>query len=123
MENATTVDSVKQKTEEFAEAILQCEEYKEFVSSYDEYISNAEVEELLRTFESKRNDLYGDRFSPSLMDELKGLQEKINTNPIIQRYSATQKELVELLRRTNTIISANLGVQFAYTEKGGSCCG
>lgn len=123
MENIMTANAVKQKTEEFAEAILQCEEYITFLSSHESFTSNNEVQELLRTFRSKRNDLYGNRFSPTLMDELKDLQEKINNNAVIQEYEATQSDLVELLKRTNTIISGNIGIQFAYTEKGGSCCG
>jgi cell fate (sporulation/competence/biofilm development) regulator YlbF (YheA/YmcA/DUF963 family) len=123
MENILTANSVKQKTEEFAEAILQCEEYITFLSSHESFTSNNEVQELLRTFRSKRNDLYGNRFSPTLMDELKDLQEKINNNAVIQEYEAAQSDLVELLKRTNTIISGNIGIQFAYTEKGGSCCG
>jgi cell fate (sporulation/competence/biofilm development) regulator YlbF (YheA/YmcA/DUF963 family) len=123
MENIMTANAVKQKTEEFAEAILQCEEYITFLSSHESFTSNNEVQELLRTFRSKRNDLYGNRFSPTLMDELKDLQEKINNNAVIQEYEAAQSDLVELLKRTNTIISGNIGIQFAYTEKGGSCCG
>ena len=123
MENILTANSVKQKTEEFAEAILQCEDYITFLSSHESFTSNNEVQELLRTFRSKRNDLYGNRFSPTLMDELKDLQEKINNNAVIQEYEAAQSDLVELLKRTNTIISGNIGIQFAYTEKGGSCCG
>jgi cell fate (sporulation/competence/biofilm development) regulator YlbF (YheA/YmcA/DUF963 family) len=123
MEDIMTANAVKQKTEEFAEAILQCEEYISFLSSHESFTSNNEVQELLRTFRSKRNDLYGNRFSPTLMDELKDLQEKINNNAVIQEYEAAQSDLVELLKRTNTIISGNIGIQFAYTEKGGSCCG
>jgi len=123
MEDIMTANAVKQKTEEFAEAILQCEEYITFLSSHESFTSNNEVQELLRTFRSKRNDLYGNRFSPTLMDELKDLQEKINNNAVIQEYEAAQSDLVELLKRTNTIISGNIGIQFAYTEKGGSCCG
>ena len=123
MENTMTANAVKQKTEEFAEAILHCEEYTTFVTSHEKFISNSEVQELLKTFQSKRNDLYNDKFTPSLMDEIKDLQEKINTNPIIQQYTTAQNDLVELLQRTNTIITANVGIQFAYVEKGGSCCG
>ena len=127
MENMTkgqndvrTKADVKTKAREFASVILECDEYKNFLKSSRDLENDRETGKLLEDFQRKQMELRY-RFDPRLMDELRGLQMKINQNILIQNYVRSQQDLIGLLGRTNTVISARIGSQFAFSQ--GGCCG
>lgn len=53
--------------------------------------------------------------------ELQEMQMKMNQNKTIQDFVKAQNELVELLKGTNNIISAQIRMQFAFSSGGGYC--
>jgi len=111
------------KAKEFAEAILSCDEYLEFTAANLQLKEDSQLQKLMDSFESKQADLYTDKFTPQLMDELKILKETINSHSVVLRYVKAQSALIELLKRTDVIISGRIGKQFSAIQKGGCGCG
>jgi len=121
MENiAKRQNDPKAKAKKFALAILECDEYKSFLKSSRDLENDKEAQKLLEGFQQKQMELRYS-FNPKIMDELRRLQMKINQNIQIQNYMKSQQDLIGLLGRTNTVISAKIGFQFALNQ--GGCCG
>lgn len=112
----------KTKVKEFAKAILECKECKNFIKYNEELRRNQTAQNLLREFQQKQRELQWIGFNPNTLEELRDLQMKINKNETIQNFLRAQQELVDILQRTNDIISEKIGMQFAFFQ-GGSCCG
>lgn len=115
-------DSAKTKAKEFAQAIVDCEEYKNFMKHYEALEKNQKAQSLLKQSQEKQRELQWVGFSANTFQELRELQMEINKNETIQNFQKAQDELVDILRRTNDIISGKIGVQFAFL-RGGGCCG
>lgn len=111
------------KAKEFAEAILSCDEYLEFTAANLQLKEDTELQKLMDSFESKQADIYSDKFTPQLMDEIKIIREAINSHSVVQRYIKAQSAFIELLKRTDVIISGRIGRQFSTTQNGGCGCG
>ena len=118
--DARTKADVKAKTREFALAILEYDEYKNFLKNSRDLENDRETGKLLEDFQQKQMELRSN-FDPRIMDELRGLQMKINQNILIKNYVRSQQDLIGLLERTNTVISARIGSKFAFSQ--GGCCG
>ncbi len=112
-------EEIKNKTKEFAQAILESKEYKLFISASDDLEKNEDANNLLKDFQKKQMELQYRGFDPSLMEELRELQTKINRNEIIQQFANAQNELVDLLKRTNNIISLRINMPFVSANRGG----
>lgn len=112
----------KTKAKEFANTIVESEEYKNFIKFNKELEKNQTTQNLLREFQQKQMELRWNGFDPNTLEQLKDLQMKINKNEVIQNFVKAQQELVDILRRTNNIISGKIGTQFAFFQ-GGGCCG
>lgn len=110
------------KAKDFAQGIVGCKEYKEFMQAFERLKKDGEAQDLLERFQEKQSWLQGNGFKPALMEELRELQMAINQNKVVQEFERSQQDLVALLVRANTLISATIGVQFAY-PLGGGCCG
>lgn len=110
------------KAGEFARTISESPEYRSFIRASERLKSDTVALNLMNVFRRKRAMLYGGQFSPGLMDELKELQDNINSNAAIREYTAAQAGLVDILRRANDLITARIGMQFAYSS-GDGCCG
>jgi len=110
----------KEKTKEFAKAILNCDEYKNFIKYNEDFQKNQTAQNILREFQQKQIEIQGNGFNPNTFEELKDLQMKINQNDTIQNFVNAQEELTDILRRTNNIISIKIGTQFAFFQGGGS---
>ena len=115
-------NSAKTKAREFAQAILDCEEYKNFIKCSEVLEKSQMAQNLLKKFQEKQMELKRNGFNPNTFQELNELQEQINKNEVIQNFQKTQEELTDLLRNTNDIISGDIGAQFAFSQRGG-CCG
>ncbi|MGM5488418.1 MAG: YlbF family regulator [Nanobdellota archaeon] len=109
------------KAEEFAEEIIRCKEYKEFLQADKALKNRSDSMKLIDELDQKQQET---RYNASsdVMGEIKELQEKIKNDKIIQELLRTQNELIRLLRETNTIISEKIDSPFAF-PKGGGCCG
>lgn len=112
----------KNKAKEFAKAIVESEEYKNFIKYNDQLQRDQTAQNLLRQFQQKQMELQWNGFNPNTLEELRDLQIKINKNNTVQNFVKAQQELVDILQRTNKIISGKIGTQFAFFQ-GGGCCG
>lgn len=73
----------KTKAKEFARAILECNEYKNFMKYYEELQTNPTAQNLLRQFRQKQMELQWNGFDSNTLEELRDLQMKINKNGTI----------------------------------------
>lgn len=110
----------KIKAEEFAKAILECEEYKNFIRHNEELQKDERAQRLLNEFQQKQMEMQWSDFDPKILEELKELQIEINNNQTIQKFVNSQNELIDIIRRANNIISSKIGIQFAFSQ--GGCC-
>lgn len=110
------------KAREFAKAIIESKEYKNFIKYNEELQKNQAAQNLLKQFQQKQMELQWNGFNSKTLEELRDLQLKINQNNTIQNFVNVQQELVNILQRTNNIISGKIGTQFAFFQ-GGGCCG
>lgn len=113
-------DAVEAKLQAFIEAIEDSETYQQFVAASEQLEADREATELLETYRQKQQQLEAD-FDQELMADLQELQSDIADNAVIQQHQAAQSELVELLQKTNDVISEPLGTEFAQPS-GGGCC-
>ncbi len=109
------------KAKEFSQAIVECDEYKNFIKFDEELQRNQSTQKLLNDFQQKQMELQMGGFNPNTLEELKELQMEIRNNEAIQNFAKSQQELVDVLRRSNDIISAKIGQQFAQGRSGGCC--
>ena len=122
VESVKEVNNPAGKAEEFAQTIVESEEYKKFIQYNNSLQNDTASRRLFAQYQSKQRWLGLGRFKPELMDELMDLHTKVSENMLIQDYNKSVTELIDLLKRTNDLISEKIGRQFAYS-KGGSCCG
>ncbi len=109
------------KTKEFSQAIVECDEYKNFIKFNEELQKNQSAQKLFKDFQEKQMEWQMGGFNPSTLEELKELQMEIRNNEAIQNFAKSQQELIDILRRSNDIISAKIGQQFAQGRSGGCC--
>ena len=115
-------DNPVNKAKEFAKAIVESEEYLDFVKCSEEFDKNQAAQGLLRQFQQKQREMQWGGFNPNAFEELKTMQERISQDKVIQGLVKAQEELVNILRMSNTIISDRIGTRFAFSQ-GGGCCG
>lgn len=115
-------DDIRNKAQDFANSILECEEYKEFIKNSENLNKNTEAQAILKRFQEKQMELRIKGINSELMDELRKLQLNINQNQAIQDFVKSQDKLVKLLQRTNNLITNKIGMLFAFSS-GGGCCG
>jgi cell fate (sporulation/competence/biofilm development) regulator YlbF (YheA/YmcA/DUF963 family) len=111
-----------EKARDFANAIVDSDEYKRFVQCNKSLEENTSSKRLLAQYQSRQRRLKLGRFEPGLMDELKNLNDKVAVDETIQNINKSRAELTELLAETDDLISEKIGRRFAFTQ-GGSCCG
>ncbi|MCX6655301.1 MAG: YlbF family regulator [Candidatus Bathyarchaeota archaeon] len=111
-----------EKAKDFANAIVDSDEYKRFVQCNKALEENTSSKRLLAQFQSRQRRLKLGRFEPGLMDELKNLNDKVAVDETIQSFNKSRAKLTELLVETDDLISEKIGRRFAFTQ-GGSCCG
>ena len=110
------------KANEFASAIRETDEYKAYASALKAFQGDLPAKRLIATFQSRQRRLQLGRFEPTLMDELKLLNEQISGNMVIQSLGAAEWDLVMLLEETDDLISQRIGRKFTKSA-GGCCCG
>lgn len=122
MENqSASQNDVKVRVQAFAQAILDCEEYRAFMQSNEELQNNQDARNLLFRYQRKQQELQLTGYDPATLDELKELQMKVKSNEALTKFYNTQAALVALLKQTNDRISEKIGQPFAQQRRGGCC--
>jgi cell fate (sporulation/competence/biofilm development) regulator YlbF (YheA/YmcA/DUF963 family) len=113
--------AVEAKLQTFIETITDSETYQRFTQASEALENDSEALALLQEFQQKQQQMQRGGFDPSVMSELQELQTEMSDNETIQRHQAAQEELIELLQETNSVISEQIGREFAQST-GGGCC-
>ncbi|ELZ40395.1 halo-CC-star protein HcsL [Halorubrum tebenquichense] len=118
---ASAEENVEAALREFLDALGESETYRRFVAADEALQADDDAMALLREYRRKQRQLQRGGFDESVMAELKRLQTEMSNDETIQRQQAAQAELVDLLQRTNDVISEAIGEEFARST-GGGCC-
>lgn len=120
-EGQSTEVDVENRLREFVDAIEESQQYRTFVDARERLDDDEEAQQLLETFRQKQALLQRGGFNEETMAELRELQQEMNANETIGAYAHAEDELIELLDRTNDVISERIGEEFAQSM-GGGCC-
>ncbi len=112
-------ENLKLKAEEFAGALKATGIYNNFIVALNDYNNDGELRNLRIQFARLKNQTNG---NAEALEELKSVQEKINSHPALLKYLSAQKELIEFLQKCNSIISEKIQIDFAKNSAA-SCCG
>lgn len=122
MSETTTTDSaVDERLDEFIAAIMESEQYQQFVDSQRQLKTDETAQELLREFQAKQQQLQRSGFDQETMGELREIKADMEDNETISDLRQAETELLTLLEKTNEIVSEKIGREFARTT-GGECC-
>ncbi|MFW5978394.1 MAG: halo-CC-star protein HcsL [Halohasta sp.] len=119
-EQQTDVD-VNARLREFVDAIQDCEQYQTFVDAREQLDDDEQAQELLKTYQQTQMQLQRGGHDPDRMEELRDLRQQLDDNETISTYMEAEEAFVELLDRTNDVISDKIGEEFARSM-GGGCC-
>lgn len=120
-EQSKNQDDLKLQVNAFAQAIVDCREYRTFMECNEELEKNLEARDLLERYQRKQTELQGSGYDASLLDELKDLQMRVKSDETLTNFFNSQAVLVALLKRTNDRISEKIGQPFAQKRQGGCC--
>lgn len=87
----------KTKAREFAGAIIECEEYNDFMKFSEKLEKDQTAQDLLKQFQEKQRELQWYGLNPKTLEELRSLQMKIIKNETIQNFVNSQQGLVDIL--------------------------
>ena len=110
----------------FSSALSSSQEFKEYETTFSALSQDEVAQQELQTFRQKQqeiNQLFrqnGDR--EKALAELGKLQSSLMKNPAIADHTAAQEELMVISTEAGTILSKNIGLDYAAVC-GPSCCG
>ncbi|KTG07734.1 hypothetical protein AUR64_02520 [Haloprofundus marisrubri] len=113
-------DAVEEKLQTFIDAVADSETYQQFIEANTQLESDPEAMELLDEYRQKQRQMQ-QNFDQELMAELQEIQTELSENETIKQHREAQSALVELLQKTNDVISEPIGMEFAQST-GGGCC-
>ena len=115
-------EETKKKVEDFAEAILNCPEYRDFIEADKALSESADSVSLLEKAEQKQRafSMSGD---DETLAELAEIQTAIREDQNIIRYEEAQQKILDVLAKTDELITQKIGTKFAQRTGGGGCCG
>lgn len=122
-----TKTKVMEAAREFGEALADCQECQRVEEAQESLRKDREARELLSNYQSIQRSIqmarmWGGKTAKDELEELRGLEAKINSNRIIQNLLDAQKRLQEMLGNLNAEVSGLLGIDFASNSNAGGCC-
>ncbi|MEF8893871.1 YlbF family regulator [Halodesulfurarchaeum sp.] len=102
----------------FIDAIADCEEYRTFREASERLDKDEAAQQLLEASQRKQILLQRGGFDEELKIEPREVQSKMEDNETISEYRQAEEALIELLDRTNDVISDRVGEEFARTTGG-----
>ena len=109
---------VKKSSEEFADSIMNTEEYKHYVKAKKNFESDEESIQLLKKLDYARGELLKSNIT---LNEYNEIENKVKNNITIQKLARAERDFFSLLRETNDFLSNEIGTHFAYAQGGGRC--
>lgn len=105
----------------FVDAIQDSEQYRTFTETRERLDEDEHAQQLLQTYQQKQIQLQRGGHDQEVMAELREIKDKMDDNETISEYMQAEKALIDLLERTNDVISERIGEEFARST-GGGCC-
>jgi cell fate (sporulation/competence/biofilm development) regulator YlbF (YheA/YmcA/DUF963 family) len=110
----------------FTSALLNSQEYKIYEDTFSKMKKDPVAQKDLQLFQEKQQEINRtyrqDGNREKALAELKSIQEKLMQNTTISAYSIAQEELSALCAEAGTILSKNIGLDYAAVCAP-SCCG
>lgn len=121
-----TKAEVMEAAREFGEALADCEECRAVEQAQEALRNDREARKLVSDYQSTQRSIqmarmWGRRIPEEELDQLKDLEAKINSNPVVKNLLDAQKRLQEMLANLNAEISDLLGIDFASNSSAGCC--
>ena len=118
---------VMESAREFGQALADCDECRAVKEGQETLRKDKEASKLLSDYQSTQRSIqtarmWGGKTAKDELEELRKLEEKINSNGIIQNLLDAQKRQQEVLGSLNTEVSNLLGINFASNSSAGGCC-
>jgi cell fate (sporulation/competence/biofilm development) regulator YlbF (YheA/YmcA/DUF963 family) len=120
-------NSIAEKAKSFAKILVSSREFQRFFSAQEELKKDKVAQPLLERFRSKQREfqearMKGRGFSGDAVDEIQGLQHKLESNSIIIEWAQTQQDAISLIQDTNQVISEAAGFDFGQSSSSGGPC-
>ncbi|EMA40237.1 halo-CC-star protein HcsL [Halobiforma nitratireducens] len=120
MSNQQTEPDVNARLREFVDAIKTSDQYETYVDARERLDDDQEAQQLLQRYQQKQARLQRGGFDQDTMAELRELKERMDDDETISAYMQAEAALIDLLERTNDVISDRIGEEFARSM--GGCC-
>lgn len=119
--------AVMQAAKQFAEAIGDTPQFKEFEQAYFNYRQDTEAQQAIQEFQKKQASLKAllilKAVSNEDRQELQVLQEKFYQQPSVLQYTRAQEELVAISQEAGDLLSKAIGLDYGNSCRTGGCCG
>lgn len=116
---------LQESTQSLIENLLASEAFARYGQAHARLDTDQEARSLLEQLTQSQARLRQKQAQSAVsqadIDELRGLQTKVQHNRIIMDYAQSQQEAVNFLREINTEISGLLGVNFAIFANHATC--
>ena len=111
------VDVVREKALALADAILELEEYKEFVKMEQKLKEDKVAQELLVEFQQKQQDFVtkqlSGEFDQELLNELTEIQSKLNARESVVNFLEAYNRLLAVLGEIVDLISERINLDLS----------
>ena len=119
----TTHEEIEQIAMKLGDLLREHPIYQAFMRSISDLESDTQVSDLSSKIHTQENALISERGNAELADELKRLNQALETLPSILSYRAAEKDVRVFLSAVNALLSETLKVDFAANAKRGCGCG
>ncbi len=111
------IDAVREKALALADAILELEEYKEFVEMEQKLKEDEVAQELLVEFQRKQQDFIAKQlsgeFDQELLNELTDIQSKLNARESVVNFLEAYNRLLAVLSEIVDLISERINLDLS----------
>ena len=109
-----SLDVVREKALALADAILELEEYKEFIETEQKLREDKEAQQLLIEFQQKHQDFISKQlageFDQDLLNELAEIQSKLSAMESVTRFLDAYNRLLTILNEIIDLISHRINI-------------
>ncbi len=110
-------DVIKEKVVELAKAIMESEEYKNFVEKEEALRNNEEIQSMLAEFQSLQQEFITLRMSgevnEDLISKLNQIQSALNEKVAVKEFMEAYTRFINMLGEVGDILSNELEFDFA----------
>ena len=103
----------------FGNAIVESSEYRNLLQCNERLDKDQAAQDLFRQYRLKQQELQLKGFDSQVLGELNDLEAQLKNNETLANLESSQKELADLFKSSNELISSRIDQPFA--QKRGGC--